>query len=56
MTFLNMVYQRCSTQIKDINWTLNLLSQLLAVQKTQTSPYDPQYDGMIERFNKTLID
>ena len=29
--------------------------QLLGVQKTRTSPYHPQSDGLIERFNRTLF-
>ena len=28
---------------------------LLGVQKTRTSPYHPQSDGLIERFNRTLL-
>lgn len=32
------------------------LRKLLGVQKTRTSPYHPQSDGMVERFNRTLID
>ena len=29
--------------------------QLLAVTKTRTTPYHPQSDGMVERFNHTLL-
>ena len=29
--------------------------QLLGMQKTRTSPYHPQSDGFIERFNRTLL-
>ena len=28
--------------------------ELLGIQKTHTTPYHPQSDGMVERFNKTL--
>lgn len=32
------------------------LCKNFAVEKTRTTPYRPQYDGMIERFNRTLQD
>ena len=28
--------------------------QLLGIQKTQTTPFHPQSDGMVERFNRTV--
>ena len=31
------------------------ICELLQVRKTRTTPYHPQSDGMIERFNKTLL-
>ena len=30
--------------------------QLLGVQKTRTTPYHPQSDGLVERFNKTVVE
>ena len=30
--------------------------ELLGVKKTRTTPLHPQGDGMVERFNRTLVD
>ncbi|CAL9701656.1 unnamed protein product [Knipowitschia caucasica] len=32
------------------------LCSLLGIKKTRTAPYNPKSDGMVERFNRTLID
>ena len=32
------------------------LSRLLEIHRSQTCPYRPQTDGLVERFNHTLID
>ena len=32
------------------------LCQLLGIKKSRTAPYNPKSDGMVERFNRTLID
>ena len=30
--------------------------RLLGIQKTRTTPYNPKSDGLVERFNRTLLD
>ena len=32
------------------------ICKLLHIKKTKTTPYHPQCDGMVERFNRTLLD
>ncbi|KII75178.1 Transposon Ty3-G Gag-Pol polyprotein [Thelohanellus kitauei] len=31
------------------------ICQLLGIKKTRTTPYNPSSDGMVERFNKTIV-
>ena len=40
------------------NFESNLFKEvckLLGVRKTRTTPYNPKSDGMVERFNRTLL-
>ncbi|XP_038058673.1 uncharacterized protein LOC119729953 [Patiria miniata] len=40
------------------NFEANLLAEvckILGVEKTRTTPYNPKSDGMVERFNRTLV-
>ena len=32
------------------------LCKILGIEKTRTSPYHPQYDGLVKRTNRTIID
>ena len=45
-------------QTQGKNFESNLVKEicrLLGIVKTQTTPYHPQSDGMIEMFNRTLL-
>ena len=37
------------------NTMINKLSELLGTVKTKTTPYHPRSDGLVERFNRTLL-
>ena len=50
--------QKSYTQIQGGNFESILikeLCQILGTTKTRTTPYQPQSDGMIERYNRTLL-
>ena len=34
---------------------IHRLSELLGTVKTKTTPYHPRSDGLVERFNRTLL-
>ena len=45
-----------SDQVKEFdNAMIHKLSKLLGTVKTKTTPYHPRSDGLVERFNRTLL-
>ena len=36
-------------------WVFQKLAELMGANKTRTAPYRPQSDGLVERFNRTLL-
>ena len=44
-----------SLQIKAKILIIKEICQLLGIRKTRTTPYHPQSDGLVERFNRTLL-
>ena len=35
---------------------LKEICKIFQIKKTRTTPYHPEYDGQVERFNRTLLD
>jgi len=53
-----MVHLKYSIQTKGQTFESTILTQVLqafGIRKSRTTPYHPQGDGMVERFNRTLL-